>query len=77
MSNTLYTNIDQLYGFSTGDALLVLWEIEEDESDIRKAAIAKAVKCSREIQKKCHNWDTQVDVLLGVKIGMNCSNLTR
>ncbi|XP_072039870.1 adenylate cyclase type 10-like [Amphiura filiformis] len=58
-----------------GDALLVLWAIEGNDSEPRKGAIAKAVKCSREIQKKCHNWDTQVDVLLGVKIALAVGSL--
>ena len=51
----------------TGDAMLILWEVKSAEANM--SAIAKAIICSRKIMKTCNNWDTQVGVQLGVKIG--------
>ena len=51
--------------------MLILWEVASVEANV--AAIVKAIICSRKIMKSCNNWDTQVEVQLGVKIGMQYS----
>ncbi|PIK60395.1 putative adenylate cyclase type 10 [Apostichopus japonicus] len=50
-----------------GDAVLVVWQATEE---VAKEAIVKAVKCARQIQKQCHNWKTDIGVLLGVKVAL-------
>ncbi|KAJ8028262.1 Adenylate cyclase type 10 [Holothuria leucospilota] len=51
-----------------GDAVLVVWQSNEDTA---REAVAKAVRCARQIQKQCHNWKTDVGVLLGVKVAIS------
>ncbi|XP_071786776.1 adenylate cyclase type 10-like [Asterias amurensis] len=56
-----------------GDAMLILWEVASAEANV--AAIVKAIICSRKIMKSCNNWDTQVEVQLGVKIGLSAGEV--
>ncbi|XP_022079570.1 adenylate cyclase type 10-like isoform X2 [Acanthaster planci] len=56
-----------------GDAMLVLWEAPSVES--RVTAVVKAIVCSRKVMKTCNNWDTEVGVKLGVKIGLSAGEV--
>ena len=58
----------------TGDALLALWKLEDSSEDMT-LLINKAIICSIAIQEECHNYMTNVGVLLGVKIALSVGKM--
>ncbi|XP_038056299.1 adenylate cyclase type 10-like isoform X2 [Patiria miniata] len=56
-----------------GDAMLIRWNAPSVEASV--TAIVKAIICSRRIMKTCNNWDTEVGVKLGVKIGLSAGEV--
>ncbi|XP_071950991.1 adenylate cyclase type 10-like isoform X2 [Antedon mediterranea] len=51
-----------------GDALLVLWQAT---TETKNSIVGKVVKCAHEIHRRCHDWKTEVGVVLGVKVAIS------
>ncbi|XP_033097383.1 adenylate cyclase type 10-like [Anneissia japonica] len=56
-----------------GDALLVLWQATKENQNY---IVAKVVQCAHEIHRRCHDWKTEVGVMLGVKVAISFGPVT-
>ncbi|XP_041455605.1 adenylate cyclase type 10-like [Lytechinus variegatus] len=66
IENAILKNGGDVVEFA-GDALLVLWDVDLYG---QRAAMARAIRCARQIQRKCHDWTTDSGISLALKIAL-------